>query len=85
MKTFHEFNENINQLRGDLQTLDRQDAPKNKMNARIQSARMVSANREAEFKQKALDRQNNIKNKAAQIKQQRLDLQQQKLERQSQN
>ena len=80
MKTFQEFNEDLNQLRRDLQTLDRQAAPKSRMSARRQAASISSADREAEFKQKALDRQNAAKEKAAQIKQQRLD----RLERQSQ-
>lgn len=80
MKTFQAFYEDVNQLRRDLQILDRQSAPKNRMGARRQAASISSADRETEFKQNALDRQNAAKEKAAQIKQQRLD----RLERQSQ-
>jgi hypothetical protein len=53
MKTFQQFNEDVNQLRKDLDTLDRRSAPKQKLAARKEALKQRSQEQLRKFKEKS--------------------------------
>ena len=65
MKTYHEFFEDVNQLRRDLSALDRQE----RLSSRAHSAKQRSRNQSEKFKRKSLERSDAIKAKHAQMQQ----------------
>ena len=68
MKTFQQFNEDLRQLQRDLDTLEYQSGPKQRLAARRQAARQRSRSSAADFKQRSLQKAADTKAKQQQMK-----------------
>lgn len=56
MKTFQQFNEDLSKLKRDLDTLERQEGPKQKLAARRRAAKERSRVLAANFKRKSIEK-----------------------------
>jgi hypothetical protein len=61
MKTFQQFNEDLRQLQKDLDTLEHQAEPKQRLAARRQAARQRSRTSAADFRERSLQTAANVK------------------------
>jgi len=68
MKTFQQFNEDLRQLQKDLDTLEYQSGPKQKLAARREAAKQRSRSSEADFEKKSLQKAADTKAKQQQTR-----------------
>ncbi|MBM5788078.1 MAG: hypothetical protein FJ375_05105 [Pelagibacterales bacterium] len=68
MKTFQQFNEDLKSLQKDLDTLEYQSGPKQRLAARRQAAKQKSRSSAAEFKQRSLQKAADTKARQQQMR-----------------
>jgi len=68
MKTFQQFNEDLRQLQKDLDTLEHQAGPKQRLAARRQAAKEISRSSEANFERRMAQQAVDAKEKHRQIR-----------------
>jgi len=69
MKTFQQFNEDLRQLQRDLDTLEYQAGPKQRLAARRQAAKQRGRSSAADFRQRSLQKAADTKARQQQMRQ----------------
>ena len=64
MKTFQQFNEDVNKLQRDLDTLDRRSAPKQRLAARKEALKQRSQEQLRRFKERSKEQLQRSKKKS---------------------